>query len=108
MARWRVRDDDSMGAGKITLLTVGVLAGLAAGAYVAHRLGGVAGISARVRKRLGTRAKPRALEAEEAGDGDETDERPYADDVADAYGADHAAAYESEYESDFEADFDED
>lgn len=109
MARWRVRDDESasMGAGKITLLTVGVLAGLAAGAYVAHRLGGVAGISARVRKRLSARGKPRPRGADETGD--DADDGPYADDVADAYAADHAAAYEeTAYESEFDAEFDED
>jgi hypothetical protein len=114
MARWRVRHKESasMDAGKITLLTVGVLAGLAAGAYVAHRLGGVAGISARVRKRWGQRAIPEALDGVEGGAGEGADEGPddgpYADDVADAYAADHAAAYDTELDSAYDAEFDED
>jgi hypothetical protein len=109
MARWRVRhDEESMGAGKITLLTVGVLAGLAAGAYVAHRLGGVSGISARVRKRWAPRASRDAPDGAEAEHGEDANDGPYADDVADAYAADHAAAYETEYDSEFDAEYDED
>jgi BON domain len=110
MARWRVRPNQSasMDAGKITLLTVGVLAGLAAGAYVAHRLGGMAGISARVRRRWGQRARPEALASAEDGNGDGSDEGPYADDVADAYAADHAAAYETDFDAAYDAEYDDD
>ena len=55
MQRWRVRRRDettSIGAG-IAFLAVGLVAGLALGTYLADRLGGVGGISARVRSRVG-------------------------------------------------------
>jgi|GEM_PF-301427 hypothetical protein len=111
MARWRVRhhEPESMGAGKIALLAAGVFAGLAAGAYVAHRLGGMSGISARVRKRWPTRAE---REAADAGDDDEREEAgdgPHAThDVAHAYAADHAATYDSDDDPGYDAEFDED
>jgi hypothetical protein len=109
MARWHVRhhEPEPMGAGKIALLAAGVLAGLAAGAYVAHRLGGVSGISARVRKRWPTRSERDAVDAgddddrEEAGDGPHTTH-----DVADAYAADHAATYDSDYDAELDEDED--
>jgi hypothetical protein len=105
MARWRIRhhEPEPMGAGKITLLAAGVIAGLAAGAYVAHRMGGVSGISARVRKRWPSRGEREATEA-----GDDRDRDHATHDVADAYAADHAATYESEFDADDEAEFDED
>jgi hypothetical protein len=55
MARWLVRHhDDAPSAGRgLLFLAVGLVAGVAAGAYLAHRLGGVTGISARVRRGLG-------------------------------------------------------
>ncbi len=54
MARWHVRhhDDAPSAGGGMVYLAAGLLAGLAAGAYLAHRLGGVAGISSRVRRRF--------------------------------------------------------
>jgi hypothetical protein len=105
MARWRIKhhEPEPMGAGKIALLTAGVIAGLAAGAYVAHRLGGVSGISARVRKRWPSRGEDEATEAGDDGDGDDTTH-----DVADAYAADHAATYEGELDADDDAEADED
>ncbi|MFI5248556.1 MAG: BON domain-containing protein [Gemmatimonadales bacterium] len=115
MARWRVRhhEPESMGAGKIALLAAGVVAGLAAGAYVAHRLGGMSGISARVRKRWPSRGE---RDAAETGDDRErererTGDGPYTThDVADAYAADHAATFDSDYDTDTDTDaeFDED
>lgn len=111
MARWRVRhhEPESMGAGKIALLAAGVVAGLAAGAYVAHRLGGVSGISARVRKRWPSRAERDAAETTGDADREQTGDGPYTThDVADAYAADHAATYDSDYDTDFDAEFDED
>lgn len=111
MARWRVRhhEPESMGAGKIALLAAGVLAGLAAGAYVAHRLGGVSGISARVRKRWPSRGEREAAETGDDGEHEVAGDSPYAThDVADAYAADHAATFDSEYDEDVDAEFDED
>jgi hypothetical protein len=111
MARWRIKhhEPEPMGAGKIALLAAGVIAGLAAGAYVAHRLGGVSGISARVRKRWPPRGERDTTEAGDDGDGD------YAThDVAHAYAADHAATYEGEPganddpEAEEDAEFEED
>jgi len=54
MARWTVRhhDDESSAGRGLAFLAVGLVAGLAAGAYLAHRLGGVTGISERVRRSL--------------------------------------------------------
>jgi BON domain len=111
MARWRVRhhEPESMGAGKIALLAAGVLAGLAAGAYVAHRLGGVSGISARVRKRWPTRGERDAAETGDDDDREVAGDGPHAThDVADAYAADHAATYDSDDDADYDAEFDED
>jgi hypothetical protein len=54
MHSWRVRhrdDGPSAGVG-LTFLAVGMVAGLALGAFLADRLGGVGGISARVRGRM--------------------------------------------------------
>jgi hypothetical protein len=54
MQRWRARhrnDGPSAGVG-VTFLAVGMVAGLALGAFLADRLGGVGGISARVRGRM--------------------------------------------------------
>ncbi|HXO23480.1 MAG TPA: hypothetical protein VN870_02805, partial [Streptosporangiaceae bacterium] len=85
-----------MGAGKIALLAAGVVAGLAAGAYVAHRLGGVSGISARVRKRWPARGARDTADAGGDGDPEAIGHGPHAShDVAHAYAADHAATYES-------------
>ena len=111
MARWRVRhhEPESMGAGKIALLAAGVVAGLAAGAYVAHRLGGVSGISARVRKRWPSRVERDAVETGDDGDRERTGDGPYAThDVAHAYAADHAATFDGDYDTDIDAEFDED
>jgi hypothetical protein len=60
MARWLVRHhDDAPSAGRgLLFLAVGLVAGVAAGAYLAHRLGGVTGISARVRRGLGAARQP--------------------------------------------------
>ena len=105
MARWRIKhhEPEPMGAGKIALLAAGVIAGLAAGAYVAHRMGGVSGITARVRKRWPARNEDDATEAGDEGEGD------YAThDVADAYAADHAATYEGELDADDDAEAEED
>lgn len=65
MQRWRRRrrDETSMGTG-LALLGMGLIAGVAIGALVADRLGGVGGISARVRGRLrGRRRDPAGSEA---------------------------------------------
>jgi len=98
-----------MGAGKIALLAAGVIAGLAAGAYVAHRLGGVSGISARVRKRWPSRGAGDAVGAAGDGDHEAIGDGPHAShDVADAYAADHAATYESDTDEAYEADLEED
>jgi hypothetical protein len=54
MSPIRYRDRDSSSAGPL-LVTVGALAGLAAGVLLAQRFGGLSGLSARVRERLGDR-----------------------------------------------------
>jgi hypothetical protein len=54
MSPIRYRDRDSSSAGPL-LVTVGALAGLAAGVLLAQRYGGLSGLSARVRERLGDR-----------------------------------------------------
>ena len=62
MARWHMRQrDDTPSAGTgLAFLTVGLVAGLATGAYLAQRFGGVGGISGRLRRRLrGTALAPR-------------------------------------------------
>ena len=98
-----------MGAGKIALLAAGVIAGLAAGAYVAHRLGGVSGISARVRKRWPSRGAGDAVGAAGDGDHEAIGDGPHAShDVAHAYAADHAATFESDTDEEYEADLEED
>jgi len=63
MARWHVRhhDDARSGGAGLAFLAVGLVAGLAAGAYLAHRLGGMAGISARVRRRMQAARGPEAV-----------------------------------------------
>jgi hypothetical protein len=76
---------------------------------VAHRLGGVSGISARVRKRWPTRGERDAAGTGDEGDREEAGDGPHAThDVADAYAADHAATYDSDYDADYDAEFDED
>jgi hypothetical protein len=111
MARWRIRhqEPEPMSAGKIALLAAGVVAGLAAGAYVAHRLGGVSGISARVRKRWPARGARDTADAGGDGDPEAIGHGPHAShDVAHAYAADHAATYESDTDDEYEAEFEED
>jgi BON domain len=68
MQRWRVRRRDetpSVGAG-LAFLAVGLVAGLALGTYLADRLGGVGGISARVRSRVGNAGGRRKGDAPES------------------------------------------
>jgi hypothetical protein len=111
MARWRIRhqEPEPMGAGRIALLAAGVIAGLAAGAYVAHRLGGVSGISARVRKRWPSRGAREAAGTGGDRDHEEIGDGPHAShDVAHAYAADHAATYESDTDEEYQAEFEED
>src|SRR5580698_5237132 len=105
MARWRIRhqEPEPMSAGKIALLAAGVVAGLAAGAYVAHRVGGVSGISARVRKRWPARGARDTADAGGDGDPEAIGHGPHAShDVAHAYAADHAATYESDTDDEYE------
>jgi hypothetical protein len=65
MSPIRYRDRDSSAAGTL-LVTVGALAGLAAGILLAQRYGGLSGLSTRVRDRLGSRFG--TDEAEEGGE----------------------------------------
>ena len=68
MSPIRYRDRDSSSAGPL-LVTVGALAGLAAGVLLAQRFGGLSGLSARVRDRLNDRfgAEETEEEGEEGG-----------------------------------------
>jgi hypothetical protein len=96
------------------MLAVGLLAGLAAGAYVAHRLGGVPGISARMRRRLrpadaetaGARSDAAPAGDREARDnGDEEDEPGIEAEYVEAYAEDgYAGEFEDELDEDFEAE----
>ncbi|HEY0780655.1 MAG TPA: BON domain-containing protein [Gemmatirosa sp.] len=69
MPNIRYRDRDSSAASAL-FVAVGALAGLAAGVLIAQRMGGISGISARVRDRL----------ADARGEGRDTDDRPMAHD----------------------------
>jgi BON domain len=74
MQRWRVRHRDerpSVGVG-LAFATVGLVAGLALGALLADRLGGVGGISARVRGRMRPSRKGLGLRADGPGSGPRT------------------------------------
>ncbi|HEY5244969.1 MAG TPA: BON domain-containing protein, partial [Acidimicrobiales bacterium] len=72
-------------------------------------LGGVSGISARVRKRWPSRGERDAAETGDDGDREAAGDGPYAThDVADAYAADHAATFDSDYDEDVGAEFDDD
>ena len=82
MSPIRYRDRDSSAAGTL-LVTVGALAGLAAGILIAQRYGGLSGLSTRVRDRLGSRfgaeeeegeemESPRGFDAPEYDEGDDT------------------------------------
>jgi hypothetical protein len=51
MPRFRVQDDDDSSNG-LLLLAAGAVAGIAAGMYLAHRFGGLSGLTARLRERL--------------------------------------------------------
>jgi hypothetical protein len=83
MPRYRDKDADS-GSSNLLFLAAGALAGVAAGVYLAQRFGGVAGLTARIRERLGgANTEPAPL-----GDDDEDTEthhahRHYADDPYD-------------------------
>lgn len=86
MQRWRVRRRDetpSVGAG-IAFLAVGLVAGLALGTYLADRLGGVGGISARVRGRVGNAGGRRGK-----SDGPESHAEPDAEPVEERAAFDH-------------------
>jgi len=62
LARWRVRhpDDTRGGPPNLVILALGLVAGLAAGAYIADRLGGLQGIAGRVRRPRSTRVHDEA------------------------------------------------
>jgi hypothetical protein len=70
MSPFRYRDSDSSVAGTIAGLAVGALAGLAVGVVIAQKVGGFAGLTARVRERLRVGSDVDELE----GDGDYGDE----------------------------------
>jgi len=59
MSRYRIRvnDDDESSPNGLLLLAVGALGGLAAGVYLSQRFGGVAGLTSRLRSRLGVSSK---------------------------------------------------
>jgi BON domain len=52
MTSFRYHDDDSSLASMVTGLTVGALAGFAAGVVLAQKVGGISGIASRVRERF--------------------------------------------------------
>ena len=54
MSRYRIRvnDDDESTPNGLLLLTVGALAGLAAGVYLSQRYGGVAGVTSRIKSQF--------------------------------------------------------
>ncbi|MDQ6830393.1 MAG: BON domain-containing protein [Gemmatimonadota bacterium] len=52
MRRIRVRDDESSAGGVIASLAVGALAGFAVGVLVAQKMGGLSGITARIKARM--------------------------------------------------------
>src|SRR6185312_15402981 len=130
MARWNVghRNDASSTGASLALLTAGLLAGVAAGAYLAHRFGGVSGISARVRRRMRTHgadgaARPRVPAHErtespvidegyeEYGNGGQEDDEFELTSTAELEAAEMEAALEDEMDEDDLSDgdrFDED
>jgi hypothetical protein len=65
MPRIRVQDEDDSSNG-LLLLAAGAVAGIAAGMYLAHRFGGVSGLTARLRERFGVAAE--GAEADEEDD----------------------------------------
>jgi hypothetical protein len=67
MSRYRIRvnDDDESTPNGLLLLTVGALAGLAAGMYLSQRYGGVAGVTSRLKSQFSTATKHEGGEYEE-------------------------------------------
>jgi hypothetical protein len=66
MKRIRIQDDEPSIGGIATGVALGALAGLVVGIVVAQRLGGLAGLTARVRERLGALAHPEDEEGEDS------------------------------------------
>ena len=90
--------DTSLGGGGITMLAVGLLAGLAAGGYLAHRLGGVTGITGRIRRLLPHPSRrPRTRMAPAA---DEDDEEAFDSSFNTDYDEDHQTMMEADGEDD--------
>jgi hypothetical protein len=80
MSRYRIRvnDEDDSGPNSLLLLTVGALAGVAAGMYLSQRFGGIAGVTARLRSTLGMGAEAEEHEGEEYDEEeDEVDEEVF-------------------------------
>ena len=100
-----------MGAGKIALLAAGVVAGLAAGAYMAAPARrGVGHLGPRPATLAVARRARRRGDRRRAVIVNRRGRRPicHHTNVADAYAADHAATFDSDDDSDIDADFDED
>ena len=75
MPRYRNRDEDA-GTSSLLFLAAGAVAGIAAGVYLANRFGGVTGLTARLRERLGRSADGGDNESQHA-------DRHYADQAYD-------------------------
>lgn len=80
MTRFRYRDDESSVGSMIAGLTVGVLAGFAVGIVVAQRVGGLNGITTRLRGRVRELSERFAGESE---DDELTDDEPFGVDSVD-------------------------
>ncbi|HKO15212.1 MAG TPA: BON domain-containing protein [Gemmatimonadaceae bacterium] len=76
MSRFRYRDDDESSAGTIAGVLAGALAGFAVGMLVAQRVGGIGGLTSRLRRRGAAAGRGYAEDADEAEELDEyeTDE----------------------------------
>ncbi|MGH7623481.1 MAG: BON domain-containing protein [Gemmatimonadaceae bacterium] len=67
MKRIRLQDDEPSIGDVTTGVVLGALAGLVVGIVIAQRVGGISGLSARIRERLGSLARPEDEEEESHG-----------------------------------------